>query len=394
MRLDVQKLRGELVVRNGTMNSNKTSDLILTSNSLVYSPYSFMVFANSRNSRDGSKMMTVTGLRQDEVYVADAENPGEILKLINAREKNIKGNVDVIIFDESNLHTPRFIPVVQELRKNGKLVVVYGLDKDFRGEPFGPMGRLEVIAREREKATGHKLVETGNAWCTALQDTERCGNLATYNLRAVRLNGRDSEEVRFIDIDGKTGINGFTRAKYYDPTIVIEGSSSLVKYTTVCEEHFGELPGKEAVIKILEDIRTESKIEYHKLIKNYGEEAVDILAYGIEEFKIDIEGGVYEPRRKKYPIPSDVNTLAAISKRRDNDIDTTTTINIYDKIRSNGRINRMDLQEEFKNVRGIERILGDLTKRGLISLKDAYVSRTPYILDESSGMYVPNRKIA
>ncbi len=62
-----------------------------------------------------------------------------------------KEKVEVIIIDEAQFFDVGLAEIVDELADLGYRVIVGGLDRDFRGEPFGPMpsilARAEVVTK-------------------------------------------------------------------------------------------------------------------------------------------------------------------------------------------------------------------------------------------------------
>jgi thymidine kinase len=111
---------------------------------------------------------------------------------------------DIIAIDEVQFFDKEITKVLLDLQEQGKNIIFSGLDLDFRGEPFGPMPELIVIANELIKF---------HAVCT------KCGNPAYYTQRL---------------------INGLP-AEYSAPTVSIEGES---EYVPRCYEHHA-VPGKE-----------------------------------------------------------------------------------------------------------------------------------------------------
>jgi thymidine kinase len=77
---------------------------------------------------------------------------------------------DVVGVDEAQFFEPEIVDVVRELVLEGKRVVAAGLDRDFRGEPFGPMPLLLCMA---------EFVDKLQAVC------HRCGGAATRTQRLV-----------------------------------------------------------------------------------------------------------------------------------------------------------------------------------------------------------------
>lgn len=106
-------------------------------------------------------------------------------------------DTDVVGIDEAQFFDEGIVNVVQKISREGKRVILAGLDMNFRGEPFGSMPILMAIADEVLKL---------HAICTI------CGEEATMTQRLV---------------DGRP-------AKYDDPLIVIGASE---KYEARCKEH-------------------------------------------------------------------------------------------------------------------------------------------------------------
>ena len=77
---------------------------------------------------------------------------------------------DVVGVDEAQFFEPGIVDAVQELVLAGRRVVAAGLDRDFRGEPFGPMPLLLCLA---------EFVDKLQAVC------HRCGGPATRTQRLV-----------------------------------------------------------------------------------------------------------------------------------------------------------------------------------------------------------------
>ncbi|MFT6000668.1 MAG: thymidine kinase [Neolewinella sp.] len=80
----------------------------------------------------------------------------------------VPDDVTVIGLDEAQFFEPAVVGHVQELANRGKRVIIAGLDMDFRGEPFGPIGSLLAVAEYITKV---------HAICS------HCGNLASHSYR-------------------------------------------------------------------------------------------------------------------------------------------------------------------------------------------------------------------
>lgn len=82
----------------------------------------------------------------------------------------LKPNVDVIAIDEANFCDQQLVDLCEHLADQGFRVIVAGLDRDFRGEPFGPMPGLMALA---------EYVDKLHAICV------QCGNPASRTQRLI-----------------------------------------------------------------------------------------------------------------------------------------------------------------------------------------------------------------
>jgi thymidine kinase len=62
-------------------------------------------------------------------------------------------DADIVAVEEAQFFDERLPEVVESLAALGKQVVLTGLDRDFRGIPFGPMPRLLALADQVTKLT-------------------------------------------------------------------------------------------------------------------------------------------------------------------------------------------------------------------------------------------------
>ncbi len=67
-------------------------------------------------------------------------------------------DADIVAVEEGQFFDERLPEVVERLAELGKQVVVTGLDRDFRGIPFGPMPRLLALADQVTKLTAICMV--------------------------------------------------------------------------------------------------------------------------------------------------------------------------------------------------------------------------------------------
>lgn len=177
----------------GPMFAGKSEELIRKINRMNFADVKCLIFkplidsrTNGIKSRDGRYM--------DAIKIT---TPYEIYDYVNNEMP------DVVAIDEAQFISNEIIEVVQTLADNGVNVLIAGLDRDFKGEPFGPIPALLTIAEKITKLT---------AICT------ECGAEAS---RTQRL------------IDGKP-------ANYNSPQILIGSSES---YTARCRHHH-RVPGR------------------------------------------------------------------------------------------------------------------------------------------------------
>lgn len=91
------------------------------------------------------------------------DDPGDILK-------RIEDQVNVVAVDEVQFFEEGIIHVCETLADRKMRVICAGLDRDFRGEPFGPMPEVLALA---------EYVDKLQAICV------KCGNPATRTQRLI-----------------------------------------------------------------------------------------------------------------------------------------------------------------------------------------------------------------
>ncbi|MCK9289916.1 MAG: thymidine kinase, partial [Acholeplasmataceae bacterium] len=111
----------------------------------------------------------------------------------------INKDVDAVVIDEAQFFDQEIVKVVEYLADQGIRVIIGGLDRNFRGEPFGAMPELLALAEYVTKLTAICVIS---------------GKPAT---RTQRL------------INGKP-------ASYHDPLVVIGGEESYEPRARTCHE--------------------------------------------------------------------------------------------------------------------------------------------------------------
>jgi thymidine kinase len=126
----------------GSMFSGKTEELIRRLKRAVIARQKVQVFKPALDDRYASeKVSSHDGMQWDAQPVRSA---AEILSKID-------DDTDVVAVDEAQFFDWTIADVCERLAKQGKRVIVAGLDMDFRGEPFGPMPVIMAQAEAVDK---------------------------------------------------------------------------------------------------------------------------------------------------------------------------------------------------------------------------------------------------
>jgi thymidine kinase len=93
--------------------------------------------------------------RTDEVTVVSRSGAQHQAVTVetSAEIEALVGEADIIAVEEGQFFDEALPEVVERLADAGKQVLVTGLDRDFRGIPFGPMPRLMALADQVTKLT-------------------------------------------------------------------------------------------------------------------------------------------------------------------------------------------------------------------------------------------------
>jgi thymidine kinase len=179
---------GKIEVITGCMFSGKSEELIRRLKRARIAKLQVQVFKPSIDTRFSNiEVVSHTG---EKIQAEAVSSSIEILSKLSS-------TINVVGIDEAQFYDMEIIKIVREISRKGIRVILAGLDMDFRGEPFGPMGNLMAIADEVTKL---------HAICMV------CGEEATMTQRL---------------IDGKP-------AKYTDPVVLIGASE---RYEARCKLH-------------------------------------------------------------------------------------------------------------------------------------------------------------
>lgn len=181
---------GHLLVITGNMMSGKTEELIARMRTLErvehirtqaaqrdgidYRARRIGIYKHDLDKRySNTEIASHGGQRMKALPVT---SPVALLEQVTADGARIIACDEVQFFMERDEHGYVIVRVLLELLRRKCQVVVSGLDKDFRGLPFGPMGDILALADERMSLT---------STCV------RCGSPAVLPQRLI--NGRPAE---------------------------------------------------------------------------------------------------------------------------------------------------------------------------------------------------------
>lgn len=136
--------KGYIEVVCGPMFAGKTEELIRRIKRLEYANKKYLVFKPSIDNRYG-----------DDEIVSHNKNSKEAINVTNSLDilNYINDDIEVVIIDEAQFFDNDIVKVADYLADNNKRVIVGGLDRDFKGDPFGPMPQLLAIAEHVTKLT-------------------------------------------------------------------------------------------------------------------------------------------------------------------------------------------------------------------------------------------------
>lgn len=158
---------GHLLVITGNMMSGKTEELIARIRTLerveairaqaamregvIYQPRKIGIYKHGLDVRySETQIASHSGQRMEAMRVETAEG---WLEDVLKRQYRIVACDEVQFFMERDASGYVVIEVLAELLRHQCHVIVSGLDKDFRGMPFGPMGDILALADERVSLT-------------------------------------------------------------------------------------------------------------------------------------------------------------------------------------------------------------------------------------------------
>ena len=139
-----QYREGWIEVICGCMFAGKTEELIRRINVLSYARKNILVFKPKIDDRySTTEIASHAGSKVPCIDISEAK---EILNHVNY-------DTDVVAIDEVQFFDEDVVDICEYLADSGLRVMVAGLDKDFRGEPFGVLPDLLTRAEFVTKLT-------------------------------------------------------------------------------------------------------------------------------------------------------------------------------------------------------------------------------------------------
>jgi thymidine kinase len=190
----IKQRDGWIEVITGPMFAGKTEELIRRVRRLQYAKQNILVFKPTIDDRYGDDdVVSHNNMRTRSVNITKAS---EIMDYID-------DDTDVVAIDEIQFLDEEAVHICEYLADHGIRVILSGLDRDFRGEPFSFMPDLMALAEDVTKLS---------AICV------KCHTPATRTQRI---------------IDGRP-------ARYGDPIILVGAKDT---YEARCR-HCHEVPGR------------------------------------------------------------------------------------------------------------------------------------------------------
>jgi thymidine kinase len=158
----------------GSMFSGKSEELIRRLRRARIARQKVQVFKPRIDDRySKAEIVSHSDMRHDSIVVETAD---ELLK-------HVEADTEVIGIDEGQFFDSELVNAVNFLAKQGKRVIIAGLDQDYMGKPFEPMPQLLATA---------EFITKTHAICV------KCGETANYSQRTF-----ESEELVEVGASGK-----------------------------------------------------------------------------------------------------------------------------------------------------------------------------------------------
>lgn len=185
--------KGSLTVICGPMFSGKSRELIRLMHIAEIAGQQTAIFKPAIDTRySHTDVASHDGIRMQAHSVDTAR---EILSVLT----HLPSLPEVVGVDEGQFFDPGLSPVCLWLVDRGRRVVVSGLDRNFRGEPFGTMPDLLAVADEVVKLRAVCMRCKDPRVTASLPQRLINGEPATYDSPEVMVGGAEHYEARCLD---------------------------------------------------------------------------------------------------------------------------------------------------------------------------------------------------
>jgi thymidine kinase len=133
---NMPKNTGWIEVICGCMFSGKTEELIRRLRRAQIAKQKVIIFKPKVDTR--YSLDRIVSHSEQSLSSTVVSNPLEI--------KELSRDAQVVGIDEGQFFSADLVPVCEDLAKNGKRVLVAGLDQDYKGKPFEPIPQLLAVA--------------------------------------------------------------------------------------------------------------------------------------------------------------------------------------------------------------------------------------------------------
>jgi thymidine kinase len=154
------------------MFSGKSEELIRRLRRAIIAKQRVQIFKPNIDSRSDAEIVSHSEMRMPSISIGSSAE---------LRDK-VDHRTEVVGVDEAQFFDEGLVEAAQQLADQGKRVIIAGLDKDFRGLPFGPIPSLMAVAEDVTKTL---------AICV------RCGSPANNTQRLV-----ESDELVVVGAQG------------------------------------------------------------------------------------------------------------------------------------------------------------------------------------------------
>ncbi|MFA5560146.1 MAG: thymidine kinase [Acholeplasmataceae bacterium] len=187
-------INGFIEVVCGPMFAGKTEELIRRIRRLEYAKQSVLVFKPKIDTRYSENEIISHNM---------SRNPSIVIQNSEEIYDYVKEDTDAVVIDEAQFFDDGIVQIIENLADQGKRIIVGGLDRNFRGEPFGPMPQILARAEFVTKLTAI-CVKSG----LPATRTQRIinGKPAHYNDPTVLVGAKESYEPRsrhYHEVPGK-----------------------------------------------------------------------------------------------------------------------------------------------------------------------------------------------